>query len=109
MAAAFFFPRGGSQIEGLGLEPTLLGIWVAVATLLITGLAIVVTLVDRRLAAAAASERVSRSRMLTAIESGEPEEARIVTEKQLAGAARYLERTAPEALKEPVAWMDSDH
>jgi GntR family transcriptional repressor for pyruvate dehydrogenase complex len=47
--------------------------------------------------------------MLTAIESGEPEEARSVTEKQLAGAARYLERTAPDALKEPVAWMDSDH
>jgi len=69
MAAAFFLPGDGSPIEGLGLDPTLLGIWVAIATLLITGLAIVVTLVDRRLAAAAASERVSRSRMLTAIES----------------------------------------
>jgi signal transduction histidine kinase/NO-binding membrane sensor protein with MHYT domain/CheY-like chemotaxis protein len=69
MAAAFFFPADGSHATGPGLDPTLLGVWIAIATLLITGLAIVVTLVDRRLAAAAASERVSRSRMLTAIES----------------------------------------
>ncbi|MEE8509103.1 MAG: MHYT domain-containing protein, partial [Myxococcota bacterium] len=69
MAAASFFPGGGSPTEGLGLDPTLLGVWIGLATLLITGLAIVVTIVDRRLAAVAASERVSRSRLRTAIES----------------------------------------
>jgi DNA-binding FadR family transcriptional regulator len=43
------------------------------------------------------------------IESGEPEEARAVMEKSLAAAARYWERTAPDELKQPVAWIDSDH
>jgi DNA-binding FadR family transcriptional regulator len=47
--------------------------------------------------------------MLRAIESGDREDARSVTEKQLAAAARYIERTAPEMLKQPVAWIDSDH
>jgi GntR family transcriptional repressor for pyruvate dehydrogenase complex len=46
--------------------------------------------------------------MLRAIESGEREEARSITEKQLAAAQRYLERTAPELLKQPVAWIDSE-
>ncbi len=43
-----------------------------------------------------------------AIESGEPEEARSIMEKSLAAAVRYWERTAPDELKEPVAWIDSD-
>jgi DNA-binding FadR family transcriptional regulator len=43
------------------------------------------------------------------IESGEPEEARSVMEKSLAAAARYWERTAPDELKRPVAWIDSEH
>jgi DNA-binding FadR family transcriptional regulator len=43
------------------------------------------------------------------IESGEQEEARSVMEKSLAAAARYWERTAPDELKQPVAWIDSDH
>ena len=47
--------------------------------------------------------------ILVAIESGDSEEARTVTEKQLAASARYLERTAPDLLKRPVAWIDSDH
>ncbi len=42
-----------------------------------------------------------------AIESGEPEEARSIMEKSLAAAARYWERTAPDELKQPVAWIDS--
>jgi len=45
--------------------------------------------------------------MLRAIESGDSEEARTVTAKQLAATARYLERTAPDILKQPVAWIDS--
>ena len=44
-----------------------------------------------------------------AIESGEPEEARSIMEKSLAAAARHWERTAPDELKQPVAWIDSDH
>ena len=47
--------------------------------------------------------------MLRAIESGDPDEARSVTEKRLAAAARYLERTAEDVLKQPVAWIDCDH
>jgi GntR family transcriptional repressor for pyruvate dehydrogenase complex len=47
--------------------------------------------------------------MLRAIEGGDREEARSVTEKQLAAAARYIERTDPATLKQPVAWIDSDH
>jgi DNA-binding FadR family transcriptional regulator len=43
-----------------------------------------------------------------AIESGEPEEARSIMEKSLAAGARYWERTAPNELKQPVSWIDSD-
>jgi len=42
------------------------------------------------------------------IESGEPEEARSIMDKSLAAGARHWERTAPDELKEPVAWIDSD-
>jgi GntR family transcriptional repressor for pyruvate dehydrogenase complex len=44
-----------------------------------------------------------------AIEDGDSEAARVVTEKLLAAAMRYWERTAPNALKQPVAWIDTDH
>jgi DNA-binding FadR family transcriptional regulator len=44
-----------------------------------------------------------------AIENGEPEEARSIMEKAMVAAARYWERTAPDELKQPVAWIDSDH
>jgi len=47
-------------------------------------------------------------KVFRAIESGEPEEARSIMEKSLAAALRYWERTAPDELKEPVAWIDSD-
>ncbi|PYN91363.1 MAG: hybrid sensor histidine kinase/response regulator, partial [Candidatus Rokuibacteriota bacterium] len=63
------FPGGGSQPVVAGLDPTFLGAWVSVATVLITGLAIFVTVVDSRLEAAAHSERLSRSRLLEAVES----------------------------------------
>jgi two-component system, sensor histidine kinase and response regulator len=69
MAAAYFFPGNGAQAISSGLEPVLLGAWVSLATVLITGLAIFVTIVDRRLEAAAYSERLSRARLLEAIES----------------------------------------
>ncbi len=42
-------------------------------------------------------------------EAGEAEEARVVTEKLLAAATRYWERIHPDALKQPVAWVHSDH
>ena len=69
MAASYVFPGASSQPVGVGLDPTFLGAWVSVATVLITGLAIFVTVVDSRLEAAAHSERLSRSRLLEAIES----------------------------------------
>src|SRR5437899_1330288 len=69
MAAAHVFPSPSADPIGAGLDPTFLGAWVSVATVLITGLAIFVTVVDSRLEAAAHSERLSRSRLLEAIES----------------------------------------
>ncbi len=48
-------------------------------------------------------------RAIQAIESGEPEEARSIMEKSMAAAARHWQRTAPDELKQPVAWIDSDH
>jgi len=69
MAASYVFRGQSSQSAGAGLDPTFLGAWVSVATVLITGLAIFVTVVDSRLEAAAHSERLSRSRLLEAIES----------------------------------------
>jgi two-component system, sensor histidine kinase and response regulator len=69
MAASYVFPGDGSQPVRAGLDPTLLGAWVSVATVLITGFAIFVTIVDSRLEAAVHSEQLSRSRMLEAIES----------------------------------------
>jgi DNA-binding FadR family transcriptional regulator len=51
----------------------------------------------------------SSEKVLLAIESGDAEGARAVTEKLVVAAARYLERVAPDTLKRPVAWIDSDH
>jgi len=48
-------------------------------------------------------------RVFRAIERGEPDEARSIMEKSLAAAVRSWERTAPDELKEPVAWIDSEH
>jgi len=69
MAASYVFPGSGSAPAGAGLDPTFLGAWVSLATVLITGLAIFVTVVDSRLEAATNSERLSRARLLEAIES----------------------------------------
>jgi DNA-binding FadR family transcriptional regulator len=43
--------------------------------------------------------------MLGAIESGDAEEARAVTEKSLAVAMGNWERSYPDALKQPVSWL----
>jgi two-component system sensor histidine kinase/response regulator len=69
MAASYVFPGSGSAAVVAGLDPTFLGAWVSLATVLITGLAIFVTVVDSRLEAATNSERLSRARLLEAIES----------------------------------------
>ena len=69
MAAVYFFPASGGPEIGAGVEATWLGAWVTLAALLITGLAIFVTRVDTRLAAATYSERRSRSHLLEAIAS----------------------------------------
>ncbi len=47
-------------------------------------------------------------RVIHAIEDGAPEEARTVMAKSLAAALRSWERTAPDELKQPVAWIVSD-
>lgn len=47
-------------------------------------------------------------RVVEAIERGDGEEARTIMAKSLAAAARYRERTAPDELKQPVAWLDCD-
>jgi GntR family transcriptional repressor for pyruvate dehydrogenase complex len=50
----------------------------------------------------------SYEKAVAAIERGEPDEARSIMAKSLAAAARYRERTAPDELKQPVAWIDID-
>ncbi len=50
----------------------------------------------------------SYEKTFAAIASAEPEAARSIMERSLAAAARYWERTAPDELKQPVAWIDSD-
>ncbi|MFP6808075.1 MAG: FCD domain-containing protein [Pseudomonadales bacterium] len=44
-------------------------------------------------------------RVLLAIEAGNAEDARKVTEEMLAAALRYWQRTAPELLDNPVSWL----
>ncbi len=50
----------------------------------------------------------SYARVVRAIEDGEPENARSVMAKSLAAALRSWERTAPDELKKPVAWIASN-
>ncbi len=50
----------------------------------------------------------SYEKAVDAIERGAADEAHAIIEKSLLAAARYRERTAPEELKQPVAWIDSD-
>jgi DNA-binding FadR family transcriptional regulator len=54
------------------------------------------------------SALVSYERVVTAIERREPDRARLVMEESLAAALRHWERTAPDELKRPVAWIDAD-
>lgn len=51
----------------------------------------------------------SYGRVVDAIERGEAEAARSIMERSLAAAVRYWERTAPDELKEPIAWIDAEH
>jgi len=69
VAAAYFFPGDGSHTAETTVDPLWLGAGVSLAAALIMGLAIFITVVDRRLAAMVASERLSYSRLLEAIES----------------------------------------
>ena len=69
MAAAYFFPGDGSYTVETTVDPLWLGAGVSLIAALIMGLAIFVTVVDRRLAATVAAERLSYSRLLEAIES----------------------------------------
>jgi NO-binding membrane sensor protein with MHYT domain len=69
MAAAYFFPGDAVNVVDAGLGPMVLGGWAGMASVFITGLAIIMTLVDRRLEEAARSERLSHSLLLQAIES----------------------------------------
>jgi DNA-binding FadR family transcriptional regulator len=50
----------------------------------------------------------SYERVIRTIENGESEEARTVMAESLAAALRSWERTAPDELKQPVAWIASD-
>lgn len=49
----------------------------------------------------------SYEKAVAAIEAGDADRAQAVIEKSLSAAARYRERTAPEELKQPVAWIDA--
>ena len=48
-------------------------------------------------------------RVIGAVERGEAEEARGLMSASLTAALKSWERTAPDELKEPVAWLASDH
>jgi GntR family transcriptional repressor for pyruvate dehydrogenase complex len=47
-------------------------------------------------------------KVILAIENGDREEARTIMQKSVAAGVRYWEQTAPDELKRPVAWIDSD-
>jgi DNA-binding FadR family transcriptional regulator len=50
----------------------------------------------------------SYERVVRSIEDGDSEAARSLMAKSLAAALRSWERTAPDDLKQPVAWVDAD-
>ena len=50
----------------------------------------------------------SYERVVRKIADGDGDEARSIMDKSLAAGARQWERMAPDELKEPVAWIDSD-
>ena len=47
------------------------------------------------------------ARVIAAIESGDGDEARKVTELMLAAALRYWKKTSPELLEQPISWLTS--
>jgi DNA-binding FadR family transcriptional regulator len=47
-------------------------------------------------------------RVLSAVEAGDSEGARKVTEDMLAAALRYWKKTAPELLDEPISWLTAE-
>jgi signal transduction histidine kinase/DNA-binding response OmpR family regulator len=69
MSATYFFPGVGAPISPSGIDSTWLAMLVSLAAGLIVGLAIVASIVDSRLEAAANSARLSHARLLEAIES----------------------------------------
>src|SRR6266446_2842356 len=98
MAASYVFPGHSAEPVADGLAATFLAAWVSVATVLITGLAIFVTVVDSRLEAAAHSERLSRSRLLAAIESISEAFSLYDTDDRLVLCnSRYRELLSPDA------------
>jgi signal transduction histidine kinase len=70
MAATYFFPGDSApgKVEHV-LDPDSLALWVTLASVLVTSLAIFITVVDSRLQQMARDEAMSRSRMREAIES----------------------------------------
>ena len=68
MSAAYFFP-GTAGIDIDAMNPNALGIWVALASILITAAAIGMTVFARRMASAVGTASVSRTRLIEAIES----------------------------------------
>jgi DNA-binding FadR family transcriptional regulator len=50
----------------------------------------------------------SYEKAVRAIERGESEEARTIMERSLVAAVRHWEKTAPDELKQPVAWIHAD-
>ena len=68
MSAAYFFP-GNAGVDIDAMNPNTLGIWVALASILITAAAIGMTVFERRMASAVGTATVSRSRLIEAIES----------------------------------------
>jgi signal transduction histidine kinase len=72
MAATYFFSENSTAVTGdvkNALNHESLALWVSFASVSITSLAILMTVVDRRLQNAAQEEAMSRSRMREAIES----------------------------------------
>ncbi|MBM4200843.1 MAG: histidine kinase, partial [Gammaproteobacteria bacterium] len=70
MSATYFFPGAATALPDIHeLDPGALAFWVSFASVVLTSLAIFLTVVDSRLQQAASKEAVSRFRMREAIES----------------------------------------
>src|SRR5438552_6020356 len=98
MAASYVFPGDGSQPIDAGLDPTFLGAWVSMATVLITALAISVTVVDSRPEAQPQPERLRRARLLEAVDSNSDAFSLYDTEERLVLCnRRYRELASHDA------------